>query len=151
MRYLLCLLPSLLLLSGLAAQSQKTMHFTLPLDSVDQVTLDLFDTYEVQSWAGGQLLLQTDIEIYSGNDNILDHLIEGGRYAIADTLSGGQLQLRSVDREREPVRTPRGEVFEVVKIQVFLPEEFGRAGEHVFRRGTAPAAEEQSAAKDDKG
>lgn len=46
----------------------------------------------------------------------------------------GVVYLTSKDSERKPIRTRTGECLEVVKIRIFIPEDFNRSGQNAYFR-----------------
>ena len=102
---LLLLLPNLRAL----AQATRVMHETYVLDSVQNVTVQLYDPYQVQFWAGDKAMLKTSVKLYGAKNNVLDYFIKEGRYNIRDTVLTGQLQLVSADQQRATIRAAEGE------------------------------------------
>lgn len=108
------------------AQVKKILHQSFDLEKVDNVKLDLAGDYEIIAWAGNAILVETNIELYSASRDIYNHFKKEGRYEIAvDSTSTQELiQLRSVDKERKPIRTSKGECFEIIRVRVMIPEDF---------------------------
>ena len=135
-RFHLAMLTAVFLLPAVHnhAQATRVMHETYLLDSVQAVTVQLYDAYQVQFWEGDKAMLKTSVRLYGAKDNILDHFIREGRYNVRDTVLAGQLQLVSTDQERATIRAAEGECFEQVELILYLPEAFEPAGEHAWRR-----------------
>lgn len=136
-KYLLSFIFFLSLGAGtVTGQVQQIVHQTFPVgDTVDAIQLDLYGTYGVESWPGNTILVETQVKIFNAAKNILDHLLEAGRYELEVTEgSGTLLHLVSKDTERRPIRTSKGECFEEVEQLLYLPEEFIQQGENLWRR-----------------
>lgn len=108
------------------AQLERTIYQVFSVDSVQTVNLDFVGIYEVHFWAGSSILLEMNIQISHASTNILNHLIKEGRYdVIADSSAlPDQLTLRTKDRERRKVHRPDGEITEIAKAKIFIPDTF---------------------------
>jgi len=111
-------------------------HVTLEVDSIDEVSLDVYpgDSLRVEPWAGNHLLIETSVMLHNGKQNVLNFFKDQGRWNLQDELSGTSLRLTSVDKERRKVETDKGMTEEVVTVVVYLPEAFEEAGNSVWRR-----------------
>jgi hypothetical protein len=132
MRYIFLFFLLALSASVALAQHQQVLHQTFQLDSLQELSLDLYDEYQIEPWAGDAILLETTVQLYDASSGILEFLVENDRYKVdADTLEATTgLHLYSVKKERKAVRTSKGECYEVVKVRVFLPDSFLPAGTH---------------------
>jgi hypothetical protein len=133
----------LLWVTILAAQQQRTLHQTFELAGVEQVVFELYDSYEVETWAGSALLMEVQVQMWEEHsglltdapDSIFKHFLEKGRYQSAGTLSEGKiLKIRSKDMTRAQIRTARGVCSETVSIKILLPESFQKSGDHSWAR-----------------
>lgn len=137
-----------LLAFGISAQVQRIEHQTFDVsDSVKVIELTLFGDVAVESWAGNNILLETQIKLFNAKESILNHLLEIGRYQLEDKIQGTVLMLSSKDKERKPLKTDKGDCFEEVKQKLFLPEEFKPAGPNRYQRELAGEAEQTTPKK----
>ena len=118
----------LLLLSGsfsLSAQMERTMYLVFNVDSAKTVDLDLAGLYEIHSWAGSSILVETNIQVSHASPEILDYLVKQGRYdVVADTISPTQIKISTRFRDRKPIKTPDGECTEIATAKIFVPDTF---------------------------
>ena len=115
-----------LLLNTLAyAQMERTMYQVFDVDSVQTAQLDILDMYELHSWAGNSILVETNIQISNASPEILDYLIKNGRYDVRmDTVAPGQVNIYTKLKDRKTVKTPAGECTELPMAQIFVPDTF---------------------------
>ena len=115
-----------LLLNTLAyAQMERTMYQVFDVDSVQTVQLDILDMYELHSWAGNSILVETNIQISNASPEILDYLIKNGRYDVRmDTVAPGQVKIYTKLKDRKTVKTPAGECTELPMAKIFVPDTF---------------------------
>lgn len=115
-----------LLLNTLAyAQMERTMYQVFDVDSVQTVQLDILDMYELHSWAGNSILVETNIQISNASPEILDYLIKNGRYDVRmDTVAPGQVNIYTKLKDRKTVKTPAGECTELPMAKIFVPDTF---------------------------
>lgn len=106
------------------AQVKKTLHQSFEIEGLDNINLDLIGEYEIVEWAGNSVLVETSVELYSASRDIYKFFKDQGRYDVkADTLTNA-IHLASVDKERKPIKTKRGECFEIVRVRILVPEDF---------------------------
>ncbi len=122
-------LPILLLFLSLSlpasAQMERTIYQVFEVDSVKTVSLDLADVYDIYSWGGSSILVETNIKISFASPDILDYLIKEGRYAIAmDTLAPDAMKIYTKNRNRKPIKTPNGVCTEIPDAKIFVPDTF---------------------------
>jgi len=108
------------------AQVTKTLHQTFEIESeVTNVALDIFDEFEVEEWAGNNIMVVTKIELTSGVQHLLDFYVKEGRY---DLDSSGEeetaLSLVSKDKIRRGMKYKDLTVYETVKMKLYIPEDF---------------------------
>lgn len=115
-----------LLLTTLAqAQMERTMYQVFDLDSVQTAQLEILDMYELHSWAGNSILVETNIQISNASPEILDYLIKNGRYDVKmDTVAPGQVNIYTKLKDRKTVKTPAGECTELPMAKIFVPDTF---------------------------
>ena len=123
---LLFLLPVLLF----GQDPADIFHKTVLVDSVKQISLDIAETdqLEVKNWPGNYVLIETSILMYNGQQNLMKTLKEEGRWDIEATVSGQSLALVSKEKLRPIMRTKRGMTEDVVKVVIYLPDDFKGGG-----------------------
>lgn len=135
---LLCSLVAISL-SAASGQVQHTMHRTFTVDSVDVISVDFYDPYDVEFWPGSKIMLRTSINLYGAKESVLTHFVESGRYSVKNDLEDKELLLTSEDQTRPTIRAGEGECYEAVELVLYLPEEFQPNGEHRWRRNITDA------------
>lgn len=109
------------------AQMSRTIYQVFEVDSVKTVNLDIADVYEIQSWAGSTILIETNIQLSHGSPEILDYLIKEGRYDVSmDTVVMPEVRIytKMPDRKKKRVKTPDGEITEIPEAKIFVPDTF---------------------------
>lgn len=126
MSYRLFLLLAFLGASRLAqAQMERTIYQVFNVDSVQTVAFDIADVYDIYSWSGNSILIETNIKISFASPDILAYLIKEGRYDVAmDTLAPAAVKIYTKIRDRKPVKTPAGECTEIPEAKIFVPDTF---------------------------
>lgn len=124
------LLPLLLALcfsNPVQAQMVRTLYQMFEVDSVKTIQLEISDIYEINTWAGNSVLIETTIKLGNGSPEILDFLIKKGRYDVAiDTSMKESVRLytKMPDRDKNKLKTPAGEVTEIPEAKIFVPDSF---------------------------
>ena len=127
--------------SALFAQLKHTQHQTFQLDSINQVEIDLVDPYTVETWAGNQLMTETQVQLYQASESVLQFFLKNERYTIIkDSTVSNMMSLLSKDTERKRIRTKYGECEERISVRIFVPKNFEQKGDKVWAR---PAEEEE--------
>lgn len=110
-------------------------HKTINIDSVKSISLDIAESDEltVQNWPGNYLMIETSILMYNGQQSLMKTLKKEGRWDIEATITGESLQLTSKEKLRPVMRTKRGMTEDVVKIVIYLPEDFTGGGNSYTR------------------
>ena len=124
MRLLILSFFVFLLSTSANAQVKKILHQSFEIESIDNIKLDLTGDYEIVAWAGNSILIETNIELYSASRDIYNFFKEKGRYDVAADSSDNSILLTYVDNERKPIRTSKGDCFEIVKVRILVPEDF---------------------------
>lgn len=109
------------------AQMARTIYQVFDVDSVKTVNLDIADIYEIYSWAGSTILIETNVQLSHGSAEILDYLIKEGRYDVAmDTIAMPEVKIytKMPDRKKKRVKTPDGEITEIPDAKIFVPDTF---------------------------
>ena len=120
----------------LFGQLRKVIHTTFDVDEANSILFDLYDEYEVELWAGDNIMTETTIKLYEGSEGILKHFIENGRYEIEIKLEETALTLVSKykDKKNKQIKKQKGECFEQVNHKIFLPDTFEQGGENQYTR-----------------
>lgn len=140
MKYTMRLLfPALLLLLTTALPAQDPadiFHKTIDLDSINQVSFLVHgsDNYEVLSWPGDDILIETNVVLNNGQPHILDFFLKKKRWDLEPKVTGDQLLLASGDTTRRIVQGTEGTTSETVNIIIYVPEEFAKVGETYTRK-----------------
>jgi hypothetical protein len=127
-----CLIPAIifaLCISKANGQMERTMYQVFEVDSVKTVTFDLVGNYEVYAWAGSNILVETNIQIWEASREILNFLIKDGRYDItqdtAAAIDKGVMTIQTKNKERKPIKRREGrECPEQATIKIFFPDTF---------------------------
>ena len=109
------------------AQMERTIYQVFDVDSVKTVYLDIADIYEIYSWAGSTILIETNVQLSHGSAEILDYLIKEGRYDVSmDTIVMPEVKIytKMPDRKKKRVKTPDGEITEIPEAKIFVPDTF---------------------------
>jgi len=105
-----------------SAQMERTIYQIFEVDSARTITLDLAGLYEVQAWAGGNILAETNIQIWNASPEILSFLIKEGRYELVGEKVDGGMDIYTKDRNRKPIKTKHGEATEIATAKIFVPD-----------------------------
>ncbi len=107
------------------AQMERTMYQVFEVDSVKTAQLEILDLYELHSWAGNSILVETNVQISNASPEILDYLIKNGRYDVKmDTVAPGQVKIYTKIKDRKKVKTLAGECTELPMAKIFVPDTF---------------------------
>ncbi len=109
------------------AQLTKVLHQTFEIDSVQTISIDLVGEYEIEKWAGNNILTETKIEIYETTPGIFKYFVEEkGRYDIVAEVKDISASLFSNDSERKAIKNKETdkECFEFIKVKIFVPDDF---------------------------
>ncbi|MBL7808763.1 MAG: hypothetical protein JNN28_13165 [Saprospiraceae bacterium] len=125
------ILLSLLLLSstGTFAQMERTMYQVFEVDSAQTVQFEVAGEYQVEEWAGNSILVETTVQLWDANKEILGHLIKEGRYDLAtDSTSDPnprQVRIYTKHIDRKPLKRRDGEkCLEIAVTKIFVPDTF---------------------------
>jgi hypothetical protein len=104
MKYILTILITFFAVSS-NAQVKKKLHqaFELP-DENTEVTLDIFDEFEVEKWASNNIMIVTTITLESGIQHVLDFYVSEGRYDVGKSGEKKSLTLTSKDKVRKQMK-----------------------------------------------
>jgi hypothetical protein len=126
-----------LALSSLFAQDPADIYYrTIPMDSIDQVTISTFanDKVEMKVWPGNHLMIETSVMLYNGRQNILDFFKEKGRWDFESQVNGKQLSLTPKDNERRSASGEKGAMEDDVTIVIYVPEDFSSSNQTTWVR-----------------
>lgn len=117
------------------SQWKRLLHqaFELP-DSVCLVDIDLPWAYEVELWPTNSMMAETTLEVDNTSENILNGLMKQNRYSYKLHCQGGTCLLVPILRPFLPLQTAQGVMQETLKARIFLPDDFERAGDHLWTR-----------------
>lgn len=124
----------------LNAQIEKTKHFVFELDSIATFMIDVADEYTVENWPGNTMMVETNIQLYSGNPNIFKSNEKEGRYDFLGEVSGQNIRIYPKVANRKAIQTKSSQVFESVRLKIFIPEDFESSDQKNFTRNTIPPA-----------
>jgi hypothetical protein len=124
MKYILTILITFFAVSS-NAQVKKNLHqaFELP-DENTEVTLDIFDEFEVEKWASNNIMIVTTITLESGIQHVLDFYVSEGRYDVGKSGEKKSLTLTSKDKVRKQMKYKDALIYEIVEMKLFIPENY---------------------------
>ncbi|OAV43177.1 hypothetical protein [Lewinella sp. 4G2] len=122
--------------ASFAQDPADIFHKTIDLDSINQVSLDVYanDNFEVKTWPGDDILIETSVKLIGGKPFILKFFKEKQRYDLEPKQTGDRLALVSRDKERRQVNGDGAQTTENVIIVLYMPEDFADAGNNTYRR-----------------
>lgn len=111
------------------AQMERTTYQTFEVDSARVITLDIKDEYEIKTWAGSNLLVETNVQIWDASKEILNFLIKEGRYDLTTDstadLHPKEIRIYTKNTTRKPVRKKDGgQSLEKVATRIFIPDTY---------------------------
>ena len=114
------------------AQLTKVLHQTFEIDSVENISISIVGEYELEKWAGNNILTETKVEIYDTTPGTFKYIIEElKRYEIVAEIDNTKASLFSFDSKRAPIKKSDAkddesynESFELVKVRIFVPDDF---------------------------
>lgn len=136
MRFLLTLALLACAAVSFAQDPADIYHKTVDLDEINQVSFDVYenDKLEIKSWPGDDILIETSVKLNNGQPHILKFFLDKKRWDLGEQVSGDQLKLESVDKQRRVVQGTEFSTSETVSIVVYIPEEFSEAGVRTYKR-----------------
>jgi hypothetical protein len=120
-----------------SAQLEKTLYQTFDLEGANNIAINIPGDYIIEPWASSYLMTETHVQLFGASPSILTYLAdEELRYQFDPELSDGQFKLVNHDKKREDLHTHFGPFTEVVKVKVFVPEEYLATGDEntVFKK-----------------
>ena len=142
---LLTLLPLFITALTANAQIHDRLHWVFPVDSVERITFDLVDPFTVETWAGNQIMVTSEITVYNATKGIMKFFIEENRrWDVIDTVQNNVLLLDSYHSRRAPIQSGGEVCYEVVNVKVFVPTEYEKLPEEeVWIRKENPPTEKE--------
>ena len=144
MKYIITLL---LISIGLLASAQvkKTIHQTFELaDENTQVDLDIFDEFEVEEWSSNNIMIVTTATLEGGAQHVLDFYVREGRYSVEKSGEEESLILTSKDKVRKGMKYRDSMIFELVKMKLFIPENYELQGKNrLVKKAEETASKDQ--------
>lgn len=124
-RYIFFLGLSLLSIRA-SAQMERTVYQVFEVDSIQTVTLDIvgFTYPELHVWAGNSIMTEANIQVWDASPEIVNYLIEQGRYAFDSEKTTDALRVFTKVRKREDIKLPGmlKKCVEQTTIKVFVPD-----------------------------
>jgi len=117
------------------AQFEKILHQTFDVEEYNQIDFDFAGEYEIEQWAGNVVLTETKVQLYDASRSIFDYYVnKAERYKIKSEDKGKSILIRNSQAEKKSIRTKTGECYEIVKMRVFVPEDFTIASQTKLTR-----------------
>ncbi|MEY4936861.1 MAG: hypothetical protein RIS64_3220 [Bacteroidota bacterium] len=103
------------------AQIEKSFHQIIQLED-DYIIQFGFDNYEIVTWSGTTVMIQSSIQLDCCDLTMLSHIIQTGRYNLQAEHLTGALDVRIGNRP--PLKIKGNVCNEVVKIKIFVPDTY---------------------------
>lgn len=134
MKKLILLLLPFLFMTFAQAQVQKTLHQTFDIAGADKIQVSLADNYEVQNWAGNNVMIEMTIKLSHVQQNVLDYVIhQEGRYNIQLLRPQENIvQLVSKNPSRKSISVKGIDAEEVVLVRIFVPDTYNIEDKNQF-------------------
>jgi hypothetical protein len=112
-----------------SAQMERTMYQVFEVDSAQTVHFEVAGEYEVLSWAGNAILVETNVQIWDASREILAFFIKEGRYDLATDSTAGphpkNVRIFTKNLERKPIKRKDGQkCLEIAVTKIFVPDIF---------------------------
>jgi len=111
------------------AQMERTMYQVFEIDSAQTVDFAVAGDYEILTWAGNSILVETNVQIWEASREILGELIKIGRYDLAADSAAvpnpKQIRIFTKNLERKPIKRLDGQkCLEIAVTKIFVPDTF---------------------------
>lgn len=107
------------------AQLEKTIHQTFNVTDAKNIAINLPVDYELKSWPGDAVLVETNIKLDQANSAVMNFVVENGRYQVAfDSQSSGNFAMTYKNPSRAKLKTKAGECIETITTRIFVPDFF---------------------------
>lgn len=142
-RFLFSLLAILSIGQTINAQITDRLHWVFPVDSAQQIKIEVVDHYLVQNWDGDKIMATSEITVHNASKGIVKFFIEENRrYDIVDTLMTDQvLIIDSYTSRRAPIQSKGQPCHETVQVKILVPHEFVKQSDDIWVRKEEPAEE----------
>ncbi len=128
MKYIITLLLASIGLL-VSAQVKRTIYQTFELvDENSQVTLDVYDEFEIEEWSSNHIMIVTTVILESGAQHLLDIYVKQGRYDIEALDEEQTKKLVSKSKVRLGMKYKGKGVYEIVKVKMYIPENYELKG-----------------------
>ena len=108
-----------------SAQVEKTIHQTYNIEGAQSISIQIKGgEYEIENWAGNTILIETNIKLEQATTQILNYVIENGRYEVILENNEGSYILKDKQQQRNKLRSKTGECVENIKMKILVPDEF---------------------------
>lgn len=137
---------------SLVAQIQQTVYqsFDFP-DTVRFISFQLYGDYTAETWPGDVVMSETRISLYNGSRGMLDYMLKNQRYELEATVGADSLTVGSVVMERPAITTSKGQVTELLDVRLFVPRNFIKVADHLWRRQDEDSQEDEQPPQNDHG
>lgn len=110
----------------LSAQMERTVYQVFEVDSIQTVVLDIvgFTYPELHVWAGNNILTEANVQVWEASPEIVNYLIDQGRYAFDSEKKEDVLRVFTKIRKREDIKLPgmKTKCVEQTTVKVFIPD-----------------------------
>ena len=125
MRNATLLAAFLLLATSVVAQVEKTFFQTFNIaDGTRHIHIETPDSFELRSWNGVQLMVETIVRLDGGTMDLLGFVIKDGRFSLDETNDSGNLNFKAHQPKRMLLKNQGTVCREKIKILMYVPEEF---------------------------
>ncbi|MEL6866479.1 MAG: hypothetical protein AAFP19_18785 [Bacteroidota bacterium] len=106
------------------AQLEKVLHQTFEVEGISNISLDIAGELEIVKWAGNTILAETNVQLYDASPSVMRFVLDKGRYDILANDKADDFKIFSKNGERATINTKQGQVYEMIKVRIFVPEDF---------------------------
>ena len=78
----------------------------------------------IESCVGSAILVETQVSIENGNNNLFEALKEAGRYDLVEEKVDSTFIISPKLKERPIIQNQLGEIGEIIVIKILLPDSF---------------------------
>jgi hypothetical protein len=123
------LLSFLMVSTKTEAQVEKTIHQTYNVEGAQTITIQIKSgEYEIENWAGNTILIETNIKLEQATTQILNYVVEQGRYQVILDQNEGAFTLKDKEPIRNRLRSKTGDCVENITMKILVPDEFTIVG-----------------------
>ena len=110
---------------------------TLP-DSICLLSIGFPGPYTVEYWPSNAVLAESLLEVDNAPEGVFLEFLKRGRYAWKLQCDGLECLLIFPNRSLSSARTSQGIIQEKLSVRVFIPENFEKAGDHLWTKIIKP-------------